>query len=193
MATWTDTSSGTSTTSAIWATWVDSTSTSATTETIWVQWSSGTSGNGSVTYADDSYSAPPETEEQQQARLERQRQRQEELEVARLQREAAARKAKELLREILDAKQREQFDKTEWFFVIGQSGKRYRVRHGWAGNIDEVTEDDMVVASYCIHPQSRVPIEDSMLVQKLMLETDEDRFVKIANKTTLGTPRALAV
>ena len=37
------------------------------------------------------------------------------------------------------------------------------------------------IRSFCIHPTERVPDADSMLAQKLMLETDHDRFLKTAN------------
>jgi hypothetical protein len=103
----------------------------------------------------------------------------------------ARRKAEELLRENLDDEQRRQFDETQWFFVIGQSGKRYRIRRGWAGNIDELNEGDVIVATYCIHPMIDVPTEDSMLAQKFMLECEEERLLQIANKES--RIRSLAV
>ena len=190
MATWASATSA-STSDCVWSMWVDtSNATSATTissssDEIWISWTDGTSAGNIIP---QSYSPPPETEEQQQARLEREQRFREEREAAQRERETAKCKAEELLRDSLNAEQLEQFDKTEWFFVIGQSGKCYRIRHGWIGNVDELDQDDMVVAEYCIHPQIQVPVEDSMLVQKLMLEADESRFMEIANKTTHRVP-----
>jgi hypothetical protein len=196
MAEWT-TGTSASSNDIVWGTWVDCTSSSSTTSggTVWENWTSGTSGtSGNITYkAPSRLVPPPETEEQRQARLIRERQREEELERARLEREEAQCKAEELLQENLDREQLGQFERTKWFFVIGQSGKRYRIRHGWAGNVDELNDEGAVVAKYCIHPQQHVPIADSMLIQKLMLEADEQRFVQIANKTTLRVPRPVTV
>jgi alkanesulfonate monooxygenase SsuD/methylene tetrahydromethanopterin reductase-like flavin-dependent oxidoreductase (luciferase family) len=138
-------------------------------------------------------SQTPETEEQKRARLESEREEAQRQLQRDKEREEAQRKAKELLRGILDKKQLEQFNKTKWFFVVGESGKRYRIRHGWVGNVDEINQDDMVVATYCIHPQIRVPIEDSMAIQKLMLEANESMFKQVANRDLLRTPRPLAV
>lgn len=199
MAEWTITSAS-NTNDIIWHDWCDSTSaSSATSDVIWAGWTSADSG--SIIYSSpktlqnlDQYR---ETEEQQQARLEHERQaqleREQRRETARLEREEAQRKAQELLRESLDKEQQEQLEKTKWFFVIGQSGKRYRIRDGWSGNVDELNEEDRIVATYCIHPQRHVPVEDSMLIQKLMLEADEPCFLQIANKTTLHEPLFAAV
>ena len=40
-----------------------------------------------------------------------------------------------------------------------------------------------------IHPRERVPDSDTMLAQKLLLEADTERFLKIANVTNLLPPR----
>jgi hypothetical protein len=185
------------TTSDVWHTWCDATTDGSSTNgapsgTVWGNWvTDSNSTSGSITYSGNQ--PIRETEEQRQARLEREARLKAEREAALREREAARRKAEELLRESLDEQQREQFDETKWFFVISQSGKRYRVRRGWAGNIDELNEADEIVASYCIHPRERVPVEDSMLIQKLMLEADESRFLEIANRTGFNAPRPLAV
>lgn len=190
MATWT--SATTSSDTHVWTTWVDETSTSAASnDVIWSALASECWCAVTITYENSGYVPAPETEEQRQARVERERQRNIRAEAARLEKEAAREKAEALLRETLDKEQREQFDKTKWFFVISQSGRRYRIRRRWAGNIDEVDQADMIVAEYCIHPQERIPTEDSMLVQKLMLEADESRFLKIANRIPFSTPRPL--
>lgn len=175
------------------ATWQGWTSTSTTdgsaNNVIWAGW---TSANSGITYVDVAPEPTPETDEQRQARLDLAEQHRIRMETERLAKEEARRKAEELLRETLDAEQLEQFDRTKWFFVIGQSGKRYRIRHGWSGNIDELNELDQVVAEYCIHPQRDVPVEDSMLIQKLMLEADEQRLLQIANRTGHPNPRPIA-
>lgn len=192
------TSATTTSSDTAWISWVGDSTTSGSTDTTWTIWAdSGTSGTSAgannITYRSYSPNTPPETEEQREARLERERERIEREKQRNKERDAAQRKAKELLRGILDKKQLAQFNKTKWFYVVGQSGQRYRIRHGWIGNIDELNTDDMVVATYCIHPQMHVPIEDSMAIQKLMLEADESRFKQVANRSQLHVPRPLAV
>jgi hypothetical protein len=194
----TNTVSYAATSDAAWNSWVDgsasssatySTTTSNSSDGAWVQWVSIDGGNPSISRYHP-VTPPPETEEQRQARLEREQRQQEEMRQREEGRIAAQRKAEELLRENLDDEQREQFDKTKWFFVIGQSGKRYRIRHGWAGNVDELNEEGHRIAEYCIHPAKQVPTEDNMLIQKLMLEADEARFLQIANRSS-RTPVAV--
>lgn len=201
MAEWATTST-TSGGNAVWHVWAGDYTSGATTnssDVIWASWTSDDGTSGSITYALSQaaslrrYEPPQETEEQRQARLAREQQLENNREIARLQKEEARLKAEELLRESLDEEQREQFNRTKWFFVISQSGKRYRIRHGWAGNIDELNEKDEIVAGYCIHPATQVPIEDSMLIQKLMLEADEQHLLQIANKTIRSSPQPLVV
>jgi hypothetical protein len=195
-------------------TWVTIDSGSTTSDGIWDSYTTSGTTTGSVTYTyqpviyDNSplpagnpapnyeratYEPPPETEEQREAREELTRRLREERLVKEQEREDARCKAEKLLRESLDEEQLAQFDETRWFYVISQSGKRYRIRCGWEGNIDELDEDDLIVAEWCIHPRIQVPTEDSMLIQKLMLEADEARFWEIANKRELREPQPVAV
>ncbi len=177
----------------VWVSWVDSatsgTTTSSAGDYVWATWA--TASTSSATSGNDwglspTPSRPAETEEQRQAKEEREQQQR----LARLEkreadgraREAARQKAEELLRSSLDEQQLEQFNETKWFVVISQSGKRYRIRRDWIGNVDELNQDDRVIAKYCIHPRATIPVADSMLTQKLMLEADEARFTEIANR-----------
>ena len=91
--------------------------------------------------------------------------------------------AEKLLVEHLDEKQLDQFRNHRYFEVVRDSGKRvYRIKHGWAGNI-EVFEGGRLVETMCIHPSTQVPHSDNLLAQKLLLEADETRFRQIANIT----------
>jgi hypothetical protein len=98
--------------------------------------------------------------------------------------EAHAR-AEDLLKQMLSAAQKKEYETAREFTVVTESGKRYKIRHGWAGNVDEIDESGKAAARYCIHPTIGCPHPDNMLAQKLMLETDEKAFLKIANKTRL--------
>lgn len=95
----------------------------------------------------------------------------------------ANRRAAELLQSHLSVEQRTEFEREKTFTVIGKNGqRRYRIRKGWAGNIDELDKDGKRVAILCGHAIESVPEGDNMLAQKLMLEHDEDQFLKIANR-----------
>ena len=97
--------------------------------------------------------------------------------------EVAESTAERLLVEHLDEKQLEQFRNHRYFEVILENSRRvYRIKHGWAGNI-EVFEDGRLVETMCIHPRTQVPHSDNLLAQKLLLEADEFRFRQIANIT----------
>jgi hypothetical protein len=98
-------------------------------------------------------------------------------------RAAAQLRARELLREHLDDDQRAEYDRRRSFVVVTERGRRYRIKstssynvHGEADGID-----------YCVQLRSDatargVPLEDQMLAQKLLLELDEPRFLRIANR-----------
>lgn len=65
------------------------------------------------------------------------------------------------------------------------SRKRYRIHKGRSGNVELLGPDGVPIRKYCVHPHLYVPDEDTMVAQKLMLETDEERFLKTANMTEL--------
>ncbi len=89
--------------------------------------------------------------------------------------------------------QAKDFRTTREFTVISKDGKRtYRITYGIAGNVILI-EKGKPVARYCIYPIG-IPIEDVMLAQKLMLETDEESFIRIANRTPIrGLERVVLV
>ncbi len=94
-------------------------------------------------------------------------------------------RAESLLLSALTPDQTKDFRKTSEFTVISKDGKRtYRITYGIAGNVILI-EKGKPVARYCIHPTG-IPTEDVMLAQKLMLETDEESFLRIANRTPLA-------
>ena len=169
----------------VWGQWIAVDGASLTTNadtnaaTVWVEWNrSGTQVIRQV------YQAPPRpsasTPAEMQARLEKE---------AKEKAEADAR-ANELLEAYLTDEQRRQLRELD-AFIVDLKSKQYRIRRGWAGNVDEI-KDGMVVARHCIHPISRVPYGDHMLAQKLMLENNEAEFLRIANRTRLSTPEPLA-
>jgi hypothetical protein len=182
---WNDTGTS-STTSTVWIQWVGAVASSSTVSSydtstgndVWTCWVV-TDSNGTIRQATPSRVA--ETPEEIAAREERQR-------VAAEQRVAASARARQVLLENLTAKQKKEFEKHGWFIVQGQkSNKRYKIMGNvWSGNVHELraANDNTRVASYCCHtPQSMCPLEDNLLAQKLMLETAEEEFLRLANRS----------
>ena len=96
---------------------------------------------------------------------------------------AANNTAKELLLSHLTAEQRKTFEKNQWFIVEGGKTKtEYRIRTtGYSGNI-EILNKKKTIAVLCCHCNDSVPLHDHHLAQKIALEYDEERFLKIANR-----------
>lgn len=90
--------------------------------------------------------------------------------------------AKRLLLSCLSPDQKREFEENKRFTVVAQSGQAYTVTTAASFN---VKTDEW---AFCAGPQG-VPVYDQMLAQKLMLETDEVRFIDAANR--IPTPKAL--
>lgn len=97
-------------------------------------------------------------------------------------RKLAEAKAEVLLRQLLTPEQQDDLDKKRCFY-LHSGGKKYRIDRGRTGNVKLVDELDQVVESYCIHPSIACPDADTMLAQKLLLETDIETFERVANIT----------
>jgi len=100
--------------------------------------------------------------------------------------EKAMNRAEALLQEALNAKQREELAQKGFFSldVLNQNGQRrqYRIRRGRSRNVQQVDPvSGNVLKHLCAHPRELVPDADTMLAQKLMLETAEAEFLRIAN------------
>jgi hypothetical protein len=94
-------------------------------------------------------------------------------------------RAEKLLHEILNVKQREELS-TKGFFsleTIAASGERriYRIKRGRSRNVEQVDASGNRIKTLCAHPAELVPDADTMLAQKLMLESREEEFLRIAN------------
>lgn len=122
------------------------------------------------------------------ARQEEARHRREREERKEQQRLARGR-AKNLLLSMLSPRQKEELLEKKHFHltVLDRKGgeRRYRIDEGRAGNVKLLGADGVVERSYCIHGPWELPYEDHMLSQKLLLETNEKEFLKIANETIL--------
>lgn len=95
--------------------------------------------------------------------------------------------AEKLLKSLLSSDQRRQYEADRTFEVIttksGRNARRYKVTHGWAGNVFLLDENGREVERLCIHPDAQVPVADNLVAQKLLLESDEAEFRRIANRS----------
>jgi hypothetical protein len=85
-------------------------------------------------------------------------------------------RAEALLWAWLSPDQRQQYRARRWFEVTTASGRRYRILRG------AVVRLDPRGSGYCIEATSPVPVADEMLANKLLLETNERRFLATAHR-----------
>lgn len=69
------------------------------------------------------------------------------------------------------------------FFDMNVNGRTYRIHQGTHGNV-RLIQGGVETRLYCAQPPD-IPTEDAMLAQKLMLETDEPAFLRVANERIL--------
>lgn len=93
-----------------------------------------------------------------------------------------AARAKQLMFELLDSRQKFDYLKHQHFDVILDPSTVYRIKKGSAGNVYLLDKDGKKKHKYCIHAKDALPCYDNMVAQKLMLETDEEKFLEIANR-----------
>lgn len=139
--------------------------------TVWQSWNDGyqTYGPGQTPTAQTPvYECTPEQAEAARAAVKR-------IEDART-------RAKELLVEHLDPEQRESYEKHGLFIVETPRKNRYRLSSNHA---PRKLSGDKDAVSYCIHTYG-VPREDELLGFKLLLEANEEEFLRTANATALA-------
>jgi hypothetical protein len=85
-------------------------------------------------------------------------------------------RAEALLWAWLSPAQRKQYRARRWFEVTTASGRRYRVLPGGVVRLHPRG------SAFCIEATSPVPVADEMLANKLLLETDERRFLATAHR-----------
>ena len=89
----------------------------------------------------------------------------------------------ELLSQHLSPSQRRQYSLLRSFDVVGgDTGKRYRIRHGRLMNIEQLDQKGQSVMVLCFRPRGRLPVGDIMLAQKVALELFETEALKVANR-----------
>ncbi len=93
---------------------------------------------------------------------------------------AAKTRAEVLLRGVLSTQQLKELERRNYFHVIVQD-RRFRITRGRSHNIKEVDGRGRILRTLCAHPVEYVPDADTMLAQKLWLESKPNEFFKLAN------------
>lgn len=179
--------SATTSTDYVWTQWAGTGAT--TTATVWASWTSGATYATTTTTGMSVWQiwvngacrqpVPQLTAEQEAAWRKMNEEKERE-------RKSAQKLALQLLKEVLTRTQLEAFEKNKCIPVDAPSGTKYVIERGVAGNVYSI-KDGKRMERLCIHPaDSEIPIEDVMLAQKLLLETDEEEFRRIANVTRLA-------
>ena len=95
-----------------------------------------------------------------------------------------------LLAEHLSPMQRAQYARFGYFEVIGgDSGRRYRIRHGQILNVELLDRTERRMCLLCFLPEADLPLGDVMLAQKIALETFEIEAIAIAHRTPVWDDR----
>ena len=160
---------------------------SASSGSVWRAWNNQYvlvhGASTSNTYQVSGPALPPPSAEQVEAR----RRREEEIRVQQDQilkdQKVAKKRARVLLLRHLTPEQRRAMKRSGHFKVLAQSGNMYIIEttHGQARNVKQVSKEGRVLKTLCAHPESHVPDEDAFLAQKLLLESAEQEFLRVAN------------
>jgi hypothetical protein len=98
-----------------------------------------------------------------------------------------------LLVKHLSPAQRAQYDRFNYFDVVGGiTGRRYRIRHGQVMNVEVLDNAGYRTCALCFMPKGRLPVGDVMLAQKVALESFEAAAIKVAQMSPplhIRTPR----
>ena len=99
--------------------------------------------------------------------------------------ERAEERAEALLRELLSAEEYRQLGQLGYLEVRSraQPGRRYRIPRHWG--LVQVLEDAVPIALLCVKSTEPVPAADGVLMHKLMIEGNEEDYLRIANRFQL--------
>lgn len=97
----------------------------------------------------------------------------------------AENKAKALLHRYLTKEQRLELRKTKAFTAKAKDGKSYYITLGSSTNV--FIEHEGTKYALCVIPKTWLPTYDTLLAQKIMLETDPEAFLRLAVVTNMVT------
>jgi hypothetical protein len=97
----------------------------------------------------------------------------------------AEERAWQLLQRTLSEEQARTLKEERYFTVQAQSGRRYRIAHdGLIYGISRPT--DTPTERFCLVPTTKLPCGDRLLAIKLMIETNEQGFLRTARRLRIG-------
>lgn len=170
---------------AIWRNWVTQSTSAATTDlslSVWQTWVAIQNAQLMANNAAVFVRPQAETPEQIRARVAAAEQRAAIRRTEDLARTKAQEKAHKLLIEHLTPRQEETL-RMHGYFDVEIGDRVYRIRKGGHGGWVERMQGQKATDGYCIYVTGDCPPEDHMLAQKLMLEANEQEFLRIANRT----------
>jgi hypothetical protein len=99
--------------------------------------------------------------------------------------------AQALLHDVLDEREREQLATRGYLDVFSPShpGRRYRIP-GHGGRV-QLYEDGSAVCELCVVPVEPLPRDDVVVLHKLLIEGDEEAYLRSANRLPVRFPMRL--
>ena len=97
-------------------------------------------------------------------------------------RKRAQKRARKLLTSALEPWQRKELKKKGYFHVYSSRGNIFRIAREFPFNVRLAGDAKASRIFFCLEAEDpAVPVEDIMLAQKLLLETNEGEFLRQAN------------
>jgi hypothetical protein len=98
----------------------------------------------------------------------------------------AQRRAAALLRDVLSAAEFHQLEGHGYLEMPSPSrpGQRYRILR--QKGLVTLYDGDTLIMSLCVQPTVCLPSDDSVLMHKLMIEGNEEEYLRIANRRALS-------
>jgi hypothetical protein len=126
---------------------------------------------------------PPETEEQNRARLNREEEWKKQQEQLRKEQELAVIQAEQLLKENIGLEAFGKLYKVGYIEVDSQKykGRKYRIPKVHMARIEVLDDSGKVIDRLCVHPAIECPAGDHILTRKVLLELDEEYILAKAN------------
>lgn len=191
----------------VWPTWVNNSDTntsitSGTTAHAWTVWNQGykltvsrADLNAVTVNLQPAWGVWNETYEQKAERLRNEAALRTRWQAEQAERERKAKKAQRLARKVLcenlTRRQRQTLERLG-YFDIEVKGRRFRIHaNRYQHNVRELDAEGREMREYCAHTSHACPVDDHLLAQKLMLETEPDEFARIANVWDLRSGRRL--
>lgn len=183
---WVSLTAGTSSqiNASVWQEWTTTLTTTTNTATaVWDYWQPVTYGSGHVNYIAP---ANPEAAAEQAAFLaEAEAARRERYRVRVEEDKARNERARALLLAVLNEEQQAELEANRYFHVTTRDGERvYRLGPNRATR--RIKGEDGRCWAYCIHPREAFPVYDTVVALKLLLDSDEDEFLRIANASLVA-------